>query len=256
VVIPESFTDSCKDGALDTTENSDGNDLVDLSTVQTDFNFLVFGQFCGNNPENDRKNLAFTVKWLCEEFKDNPEVGVIVKTNFGRNTKIDKNNTTNILAKVLMETKKGVGPKFYLLHGDMKEEEVAALYRHPKVKALVSLTRGEGFGLPLLEAASCGLPVIVTNWSAHTEFLKQGKYVKVDYRLGLVHKSRVDNKIFFENMQWAHPNEQDAKRKLKRFYRSPGLPQQWAKELAKKLQETHSFEAISTKYTEVLKDVL
>lgn len=254
VVVPEAFTDACLDTAEAATK--DPNEVTDLSKLETDFNFLVFGQFCGNNPENDRKNLAYTIKWANEAFAGDENVGIIVKTNFGRNTKLDKQNTANTLAKILMETSKGKGPKFYLLHGEMNDNEVAALYRHPKVKALVSLTRGEGFGLPILEAAACGLPTIVTNWSAHTEFLGQGKYVKVDYRLRPIHESRVDNKIFFSDMKWAQPDESDAKRKLQKFYRSPGLPQEWAKELAKKLQTSHSFKAIGDRYSEVLKDII
>lgn len=248
VVVPEAFTDECLDSAP--------LPKMPMDNVETDFNFLIFGQFCGNNPDNDRKNLAYTIKWLSEAFKDNPEVGVIVKTNFGKNSKLDRANTINILAKVLMETKQGPGPKFYLLHGNMANDEVAALYRHPKVSALISLTRGEGFGLPILEAAACGLPVIVTNWSAHTEFLRQGKFIKVDFRLSPIHPSRVDNKIFFPEQRWAYPSEADAKKKIRRFYRSPGMPQNWAKELAKKLQESHSFKAISDHYSEVLKDVI
>ena len=248
VVVPEAFTDECADDAPETD--------MPLDNVDTKFNFLVFGQFCGNNPDNDRKNLAYTIKWLSETFKDEPDVGVIVKTNFGKNSKLDRANTINILGKVILETRKGPGPSFYLLHGDMTDAEVAALYKSPKVNALVSFTRGEGFGLPILEAAACGLPVIVTNWSAHTEFLKQGKFVKIDYNLVPLHPSRVDNKIFFPEMRWANADERDAKRKLRRFRDSSKVPEQWAKELAAKLQKTHSFDAISARYTEVLKDVI
>jgi glycosyltransferase involved in cell wall biosynthesis len=138
----------------------------------------------------------------------------------------------------------------------MSEQEISALYRHPKIKALLSLTRGEGFGLPLLEAAACGLPVICTNWSAHTEFLGQGKYIKVDCTLAPIHQSRVDDKIFFQNQKWAYPDEADAKRKIEKFFKSPAIPQQWAKDLAEKLQKSHNFEAIGKQYTELLKDVI
>jgi glycosyltransferase involved in cell wall biosynthesis len=165
--------------------------------------------------------------------------------------------TTNMLAQLTMEIKKGAEfPKFYLLHGDMSDNEVASLYRHPKIKALVAPTRGEGFGLPILEAAASGLPVIATGWSAQTEFLGKGKYVKLDYRLEQIHQSRVDNQIWMENAKWANVKEEDFKHRVKKFVESPQMPQQWAKDLAVTLKKEYSYEAVAAQYTEALKEVL
>lgn len=244
-VVPESFPDCF----LEETKP------LNLE-LETDFNFLVFGQFTGNNPENDRKNLFYTLKWLCETFKDNPNVGVVVKTNMARNTVLDRINTSTILGQLIMEVRKTAYPKIYLVHGDMEEEEVAGLYKHPTVKALVNLSHGEGFGLSSLEAAACGVPVIATNWSAPTEFLGLGKFIKVDYNLVPVHESRVDNQIFMKDTKWAQPVEEDAKRKLRKFVENPTIPTEWAKELQKKIQENYSFEKIKTYYSDITKGII
>lgn len=247
VVIPEAFFDAIVKPELP---------QLDLD-IPTNFNFLVFGQITGNNPENDRKNTFYTVKWLCEQFKDNPDVGVVIKTNTGRQTVVDRIRTTNMLAQLTLEVKKGAEfPKIYLLHGDMSDDEVAALYRHPKIKALVAPSRGEGFGLPLLEAAVSGLPVMATGWSAHTEFLGKGKYIKFDYRLEQIHQSRADNQIWMPNAKWANVKEDDFKHRLKKFVDSPEMPQQWARELAETLKKQYSFDTVALQYTEVFKDVL
>lgn len=243
-VIPEAFPDEI----LSVTAETEPLPL----NLTTDFNFLVFGQVTGNNPENDRKNLAYTIKWMCEEFAGNPDIGIVVKTNMGRYTNLDKINSTAMLQQLVLQVSKPGGPKVYLLHGEMNNEEVARLYRHPKIKALVSLTRGEGFGLPLLEAAASDLPVIVTDWSAHKEFLNQGKFIKLDYSLVTVDASRVDNQIWMQGARWANPKEADVKRKLSKFVKSPQLPREWAKELGAKLRESHSFEKIHEAYLDLL----
>lgn len=241
-VVPESFIDEVKElrGSLD------------LKEIPTDFNFLVFGQLTGNNPENDRKNLPYTLKWLAETFADRPDIGVIIKTNMVRNTKIDKLSTQNALTQLLMGIQRGPGPKFYLLHGSMTNEEVVGLYTNPKVKALVSLTHGEGYGLPLLEASACGLPVIAPGWSGHMEFMKHGRFSKIDYKLAPVHETRVDGEIFIHGAQWAFPSEADAKRRLQKFVESPSIPQTWAKELREKLLALYSAETIGVQYDNLL----
>jgi len=246
VVVPESFP-----------EEFIANSLPELELgLETDFNFLVFGQITGQTVENDRKNLAYTLKWMCEEFEGREDIGIVVKTNLGRNSVIDRHNSAAMLNQIISQVRKGSGPRIYLLHGHMTTPEVAALYRHPKIKALVSLTKGEGFGLPILEAAVSGLPVIATDWSAHTEFLNKGKFIKVDYSLQEIHESRVDNKVWMAGSRWALPKEDDAKRKLKRFVSSSSLPREWARDLKSKLEQDYSTKAIQQKYDEALKDLV
>jgi len=157
---------------------------------------------------------------------------------------------------LVKECRKGDFPKIHLLHGDMTDEEVAALYRHEQIKALVALTRGEGYGLPILEAAASGLPVIATGWSGHLDFLNKGKFINVAYNLKNVHSSRVDNRIFLPHMKWAEIVEEDAKKKLTKFRASPSNPKEWAKELETVIKEKYSFTAICQAYNEVTKEVL
>ena len=60
----------------------------------------------------------------------------------------------------------------YALHVGMPNEAMAALYTATDV--LLASTLGEGFGLTVLEAQSCGTPAIVNNFSAQPELLGDG----------------------------------------------------------------------------------
>ena len=246
IVIPESFYDEVLDEEIPPLDHE----------FSTKFNFLVFGQLTGNNPENDRKNLAYTLKWICEEFKDDPNVGIILKTNSGRNTKIDRLVTEKFAKDLINRIRPGEFPKIHLLHGKMTNKEMVSLYRNETVKCLVSFTRGEGYGLPILEAAATGLPTIVTNWSGHLDFLRNGKFISVDYNLEPIHPSRVDGQIFLNGARWAAVKEKDAKRKLRKFYEKSSMPTQWAKDLSQVLQKKYNHNALVDVYDLHLKEWL
>ena len=243
VVVPEAYPESF--------DKNEGTPLLDLG-LSTKFNFLVVGQLTGNDVNNDRKNLPFTLKWLADAFDGRPDVGIILKTNSGAQTQLDKQNVRNIFSKLVGEISKPNGPKFYLLHGHMTDDEMRGLYTHPDIEALVTFTHGEGYGLPILEAAACGLPVIATNWSGHLDFLNLGKFIAVDRILAEIPDSRVDGQIFLKGMKWANTVEMDAKRRLVKFYESPDMPRTWAKALQEKIQTTLCFSAVAEKYNEVL----
>jgi len=241
-VVPESYNDAIRDLSLPA--------LPDLAAP---FNFLVFGQLTGNNPENDRKNTFYAIKWLCEAFKDDKDVGIVVKTNAGKNSRADRAVTKDLIKSVVEESRKGSPfPRVTLLHGSMTDHEVAALYRHPQVKALVALTRGEGYGLPILEAAASDLPVIATGWSGHLDFLKRGKFISVYYTLSEVHKSRIDGNIFVKGARWAQPSEDDFKKRALKLRSSYATPKSWAVELGAELRRSYGFEQVAALYDEVL----
>jgi len=242
-VIPESFPDEIL--------REKKTRVTDLH-FETNFNFLIVGQITGKNAENDRKNIFYTIKWICETFKDDKNVGLVIKTNSGRNTKIDRHIVENVIKSVLTEIRKKPSPKIYLLHGEMTDEEMASLYVHPQIKALVSLTRGEGYGLPILEAAASGLPVIATNWSGHLDFMSKGKFIGIDYSLDNVHQTRLDGEIFMPGCKWATPKEDDFKKKVVKFRHSTSTPKQWALDLKEKINKDYSFDAVSKAYDEAL----
>jgi glycosyltransferase involved in cell wall biosynthesis len=246
-IVPEAYSE-----AILKNENT----KIDELNFSTNFNFLIFGQITGNNPENERKNIFYTVKWLCEAFERDKDVGIVIKTNSGRNTCIDRRLMQQTFEGLAKEIRKGDFPRIHLLHGDLSDEEVSSLYRHSKIKALVSLTKGEGYGLPILEAAASGLPVIATNWSGHKDFLSHGKFIEIDYKLSEIHSTRVDNKIFMNGSKWANVHEEDFKKKVTKFRSASSIPREWARDLSEKIQKKYSIEAVKSIYEEATKDLI
>lgn len=164
VVIPESYPE-----VFDALASEDMKP-IDLK-LKTKFNFLLVGQLTGTNVDNDRKNIPYTIKWMAELFDGQPDVGIVVKTNCGAATELDKRNVQSILSKLISEVSKPTGPTFYLLHGHMTDEEMKGLYTHPDIKALVNLTHGEGF---------CGLdytPIVTKTGTKRLDSLLVGDEV-------------------------------------------------------------------------------
>ena len=210
--------------------------------LEHNFNFLAISQW------GPRKNFDNLINWFIEENYDQ-DVGLILKTSIRNNSIMDRIHTEHRLKNIL--DKHGDRKcNVYLLHGDLTEEEMTSLYKHPKVKCLISTTHGEGFGLPLFEAAHNGLPVITTNWSGQKDFLnipqKNGKlvphFLTVEYDLENVQKEAIWKSVIQEDSQWAFPREASFKRKMREVRKEYKKHKRRATKLQKYIIETFTEE--------------
>ena len=183
--------------------------------LKHDFNFVCVAQW------GPRKNLMNTIKWFVEEFNDE-EVGLVLKTNYAKNSLIDREYMNSMISNALSTYGSDRKCKIYLLHGDMTDAEMHAIYKHPKVKAAVSFTHGEGFGLPLFEAAYMGTPVIAPGWSGQNDFLYDNKanenFYNVAFDICSVPEEVLWEGVLIKDSGWAFPRETSAKEQMRRCY--------------------------------------
>lgn len=215
---------------------------------QTTCNFLIFGQLVARDDDMDRKNVLRAIKLLSTTFSDDPDVGIVIKTNSGRNSLIDRKVTIGSL-KTVLDKIPHPRPPVYLLHGNMSDEEVYSLYKSNKLTALVAPTKGEGFGLPILEAAACNLPVIATNWSGHLDFLESGKFSPIAYKLKQIAPQRVDNNIFMTGTRWADIDNDDFVKRVKRIRANSAEARSNALVLGENVRKKFSEHAIFTQWS-------
>ena len=176
-------------------------------------NLLVVGLGLDKPLGEDRKNISNTVLWFLREFKDREDVGLVLKVQIVNGSLMDFETVRRRVGELRALAGVGEFPRVTLLHGRLPDEQMARLYNDPRVSALVSLTHGEGFGLPLLEAAACGLPVVATSWSGHLDFLRQGDhdmYIPVRHVLAEIPDSAVWEGVMDRGSRWANVSEDDA----------------------------------------------
>ena len=202
-----------------------------LKDIPENFNYLFVGHWLHGKPGHDRKDVSTLIKTFCETFSNKQtKPGLILKTSGATFSIIDRNE---ILRKI-QKAKKAAGPNapnVYLLHGDLTPEEMNGLYNHPKVKAHISFTKGEGFGRPLLEASVSGKPVIATNFSGHIDFLKHS--ILLPGELKNIHESAQWKNVLIPEAQWFYVNTKYAGKIMKEVFKhyKKYLPQ--AREQAK-----------------------
>ena len=242
-----------------------GSDVVpyisELDSIKEEFAFLITGHWLQGELGHDRKDIGMTIKSFCHAFgNEKTKPALVLKTSSAGFSVRDREDMAGRIEQLTKEFGDKC-PSIYLLHGEFTEDEMHGLYEHPKVKAMVSFTHGEGFGRPLLEFSLTGKPVIASNWSGHLDFLKQGA-VLLEGELKEVHPS-AQNQFIIKGSQWFYVNYSNAINKLKDIYKNYDKYKIASFQLGKQntqnfsLQKmTKGFDTILTQYVPTIKQFI
>ena len=182
---------------------------LDLSEIKESFCYIFMGHWMQGSIGHDRKNVGYLVKSFLETFKNtsNPPA-LLLKTQIVGSSIMDKEK---ILARIdeIRKTVKGKLPNIYVLHGELSDKEVNELYNHEKVKAMISLTKGEGFGRPLLEFTTSNKPVIASGWSGQLDFLSKEFTVLIGGELEKLDRSAVVKDMLIPEASWFKPSDKE-----------------------------------------------
>lgn len=173
-----------------------------MKDVKEDFCFLTVGHWLKGDFGHDRKDLASVISNFITTFKNkgNKKPALIIKTSGATFSVVDREELRKKFMRLINIDDKS-NPSIYFLHGDLSQKDLNALYNHNKVKAMFSLTHGEGFGRPLLEFSVTGKPTIAPNWSGHVDFLSQHG-ILLSGELKNVHQSALWDKVILKDSQW------------------------------------------------------
>ena len=221
--------------------------VLELDEIKESFNFLFVGHWLPGGFGEDRKNVALMIRLFLEAFKNKKEApGLIIKTSHGPSSIMDREEILKKIDAVRNEVKATTLPNIYLLHGELEDEQINYLYNHPKVKAMLSFTKGEGFGRPLLEFTLTQKPLLASGWSGHIDFLDPEFANLIPGEVKQVDKSAV-NDFILEQGGWFNIDQGYAINLMKDVFENYKKYLPKAKQLAFRNKNNFSLEEMTDK---------
>ena len=228
-------------------EDLDGTDLVqELDEIKEEFCFLFVGHWLQGDLGEDRKNVGLTIKTFLETFRNKKNKPALILKASGAGSSIMDRNTMLDKIEAIRNTISGDLPNIYLLHGELDDKDINNLYNHGKVKAMISLTKGEGFGRPLLEFTLAKKPIIATAYSGHIDFLYIENTCLVGGTLKPIHPSAVVDNLLIKESSWFSPDVKQAEFYLRDVYEKYSKYEEKAKKQAHQSKTKFSFDEMKT----------
>lgn len=228
--------------------------VINLNNIKESFAYLFVGHWMQGGLGEDRKNVGLLVKAFFETFKNKKDSpALILKTTAVGSSYMDRNELINRIKAIRSTVKSKNIPNVYLLHGEFTDSEMNEIYNHSKVKAMVNITKGEGFGRPLLEFSCVNKPIITTNWSGHTDFLNPEFVTMLPGTMTNIHPSAANNMLLKE-AQWFSVDTGHLGHYLKDMFTNYKKYSDLAKRQGYQSRENFSFEKMKEKLEKVLEE--
>ena len=235
--------------------NNEVNIYEDIKFT-TKFNFLTVLQMA------PRKNFEFTLKCFLDQFGNDPEVGLVIKTQIHNNSTIDFYATREKIEYLLNTFNPNRKCKIYFVHGNLTKDQMSSLFNPEYIDCYLTATHGEGFGIPIFQAACNSIPVVATNWSGHLDFLRApvknaagrnkllSHFIKVDYDINKVQPHHLMPGLITEDCEWAYPKEESFRRGIQFARNNKNEIIKDSHRLATYLREKFSIKNIHNQYKE------
>ena len=174
-----------------------------IDSIPENFAYLFVGHWLQGEMGEDRKNVGLMLKAFYEVFKNKSNApALILKSSCGKGSHMDRREIMRRIDAIRKTVDAKIIPNVYLIHGDLSDTEINELYNHPKIKSMISATKGEGFGRPLLEFALTGKPVIASGWSGQMDFLDNKYHTLLGGTLTDIHASAQHPEMLVEGSKW------------------------------------------------------
>lgn len=218
--------------------------------IKEDFAYLFVGHWLKGDLGQDRKDVGMLIRCFVESFK-NEEVkpALVLKTSSASFSIKERENFRKKIQDIVGKIENP--PSIYLLFGELTNKEMNELYNHPKIKSMISITKGEGFGRPLLEFSMSGKPIIASNWSGHKDFLPMDKAIMVGGSLTEVHDSAVDTFII-KGSKWFTANYNEVAEVMKLVIRDYDKFKEKSEVLRIENGEKFSLEKMKDKFKQII----
>ena len=226
-----------------------------LNTIPESFAYLFVGHWMKGDMGEDRKNVGLLIKAFFETFKNkSKKPALILKTSQVGSSYMDRDAIIEKIKLIKATCRAKNLPNIYLLHGEFTDIEMNEIYNHSKIKAMVCLTKGEGFGRPLLEFSLVNKPILTTNWSGHIDYLNPEFTTLLPGQMTKIHPSAA-NKMLIKESEWFSVDTGQVGYYLKDMFENYKPYLNLAKRQGYYSRTNFSFEKMKEKLGKVLEDI-